>query len=113
VAREVRPADVLEHGHDIAQGLDVSFHPPADVCTAVTERLYPWAPTGEGPWMMFLYMLGKTDLPGRRPVDPRTLPFIAPLAEWDGSVPLAPEFPVAAHVLDPATRRWKPAGQVD
>jgi hypothetical protein len=104
-------AHVLEHGHDIAGGLGFSFHPPADVCAAVTERLVPWAPGYEDPWLKFLYTVGKADLPGHPPVDPRALPFIAPLVEWDGIVPLAPEFPVAAHVLDPATRRWRPVMQ--
>lgn len=57
-------AHVLEHGHDIARGLGVGFDPPAEVCAAVTARLFPWTPTAEEPWTMFLYVVGRIDLPG-------------------------------------------------
>lgn len=101
-------AHVLEHGHDIARGLGVGFDPPAEVCAAVTARLFPWTPTAEEPWTMFLYVVGRIDLPGHPPVNPATPPVLSPLAEWEGAIPVAPDFPVAAYVIEPGTRRWRP-----
>jgi hypothetical protein len=105
-------AHVMEHGYDVAQGLRVDFDPPKAICAAVNARLAPWAPAGGDAWRTFLWRAGRIDLPGRPPVDPATLPALAPLAEWDGTIPTAPDFPVAAHVLDPETHRWTPVPDV-
>ena len=106
-------AHVMEHGHDVAAGLDSSFTPPSDVCAAVCARLYPWVQVGDAPWATFLWIVGRTDLPGRPAMDPETPPHLAPLAEWDGRVPRRPDFPIAAHVFDAGTSRWTPVEHPD
>jgi hypothetical protein len=106
-------AHVLEHGHDISAGLRVPFEPPGEICAAVTDRLFPWAPPVPGEWTRFLYVAGRIELPGIAPVDPRTPPLAAPLAEWDGAVPSAPDRPAVGHVFDSAAGRWEPIAQPD
>ncbi|MEV4345605.1 DinB family protein [Actinoplanes sp. NPDC049596] len=57
--------EVLTHTHDIAQGLDLTWTPPADLCTAALRRLFPWAPTDTDPWETLLWATGRADLPGQ------------------------------------------------
>ena len=68
--------EVLVHTYDIAQGLDMSWQPPPDLCAPVLARLFPNAPDGR-PTEVLLWCTGRSSLGDR----PR-------LAEWrwDSSV---------------------------
>ena len=99
---------LLEHGYDVALGLRIPFDPPAGLCQAVMRRLTPWAPVETPPWPTFLWQAGRADLPGKRPVESDLIPHVGPLSEWDGTIPRAAPFPVAAYVRDPDSRRWRP-----
>lgn len=57
--------ETLVHGHDAAQGLDVPWEPPADLCERVLSRLFPDAPADALPWAALLWATGRSDLPDR------------------------------------------------
>jgi hypothetical protein len=75
--------EILVHTHDIASGLALDFVPPADLCAAVVARLFPWAPSGEGPWATLLWCNGRHPLGGHDRLDPNWGWHCAPLSEWD------------------------------
>jgi Mycothiol maleylpyruvate isomerase N-terminal domain len=56
--------ETLMHTWDITRGLDVDWRPPADLCAAVTERLFPDAPGGD-PADALLWCTGRIALPER------------------------------------------------
>jgi Mycothiol maleylpyruvate isomerase N-terminal domain len=56
--------EMLVHTWDIAQGLSVRWQPPAGLCSAVLERLFPDAPAGD-PVKGLLWATGRMELPGR------------------------------------------------
>jgi hypothetical protein len=53
------------HTHDLAEGLGLAWHPPADLCARVLARLFPGAPRDEAPWPTLLWATGRAELPGR------------------------------------------------
>jgi hypothetical protein len=57
--------ETLVHVHDIAEGLDIGWVPPADLCDRVLARLFPDAPTDTGRWPTLLWATGRVELPGR------------------------------------------------
>ncbi|EST34103.1 hypothetical protein N566_18885 [Streptomycetaceae bacterium MP113-05] len=57
--------ETLAHTHDLAEGLGLSWAPPAGLCVRVLGRLFPDAPTGTDPWQTLLWATGRTALPGR------------------------------------------------
>lgn len=57
--------ETLVHTHDLAEGLDLPWDPPADVCSRVLRRLFPDAPHDTAPWPTLLWATGRADLPGR------------------------------------------------
>jgi hypothetical protein len=57
--------EVLIHTHDITEGLEVSWSPPAMLCSRVLERLFPDAPDGD-PAEVLLWCTGRAAL-GDRP----------------------------------------------
>ena len=64
VGRPLRPsAETLLHTHDITQGLDVPWEPPADLCAKVLGRLFPGAPPGD-PARVLLWATGRGELDG-------------------------------------------------
>jgi hypothetical protein len=63
--------ETLVHMHDVAEGLGLTWAPPADLCGRVLARLFPDAPTDTDRWATPLWATGRAELPGR----PR-------LAEW-------------------------------
>ena len=52
----------LVHTWDIATGLGVDWHPPADLCEPVLDRLFPDAPEGD-PSEVLLWCTGRSALP--------------------------------------------------
>ena len=58
-------AEVLVHGHDVAQGLGVPWEPPAGLCARVLNRLFPGAPADALPWAVLLWATGRADLADR------------------------------------------------
>ncbi|MEU6736182.1 maleylpyruvate isomerase N-terminal domain-containing protein [Streptomyces physcomitrii] len=57
--------EVLVHLHDLAQGLALDWTPPAGLCRAVLDRLWPDTPVGTDPWATLLWATGRGELPGR------------------------------------------------
>ena len=57
--------ETLVHTHDLAEGLDLPWEPPADLCRRVLRRLFPDAPHDTEPWRTLLWATGRTELPGR------------------------------------------------
>ncbi|MFD9541282.1 VOC family protein [Streptomyces sp. NPDC060022] len=57
--------ETLVHTHDIAEGLSLSWAPPADLCDRVLARLFPGAPDDEDRWAVLLWSTGRAELPGR------------------------------------------------
>ncbi|MEV0995010.1 hypothetical protein [Nonomuraea sp. NPDC050202] len=57
--------ETLVHVHDLAEGLDLTWDPPAGVCARVLARLFPDAPRDTDPWTTLLWATGRAELPGR------------------------------------------------
>ncbi|MEV1176500.1 hypothetical protein [Nonomuraea sp. NPDC049784] len=57
--------ETLVHTHDLAEGLDLAWAPPADMCARVLTRLFPDAPSDTDPWTALLWATGRAELPGR------------------------------------------------
>jgi hypothetical protein len=57
--------EVLVHTFDIAEGLDLSWRPPPDLCSPALARLFPEAPRG-APAEVLLWCTGRASL-GDRP----------------------------------------------
>jgi uncharacterized protein (TIGR03083 family) len=79
--------EILVHADDIARGLGVTFEPPSDLCTAVLERLFPWAPADDDPFAELLWANGRVALADRPRLTPDWSWHCAPLDEWDGTIP--------------------------
>ena len=78
--------EILVHAGDICAGLGIPFVPPADLCSDVVSRLFPWAPSGHPAWDTLLWANGRLALPGHGRLDPDWYWHCAPLDEWDGTV---------------------------
>jgi hypothetical protein len=81
--------EILVHTHDIADGLELPFAAPRELCTSVLGRLFPWAPTDLSdvePWSVLLWANGRGQLPGHPQLDPDWYWYCAPVEEWDGTV---------------------------
>ncbi|WP_326813225.1 hypothetical protein OIE62_41575 (plasmid) [Streptomyces scopuliridis] len=68
--------ETLVHTHDLAQGLGLDWHPPADLCSRVLARLFPNVPGSADPWLTSLWATGRAELHGR----PRLTTW-----RWDGT----------------------------
>jgi uncharacterized protein (TIGR03083 family) len=55
--------EILVHTHDIAQGLQVPFRAPEDLCARVIHRLFPAAPSSLDAWLSLLWCTGRIALP--------------------------------------------------
>ncbi|MER5182829.1 GNAT family N-acetyltransferase [Streptomyces sp. NPDC002896] len=84
--------EVLVHTHDIAQGLGLTWEPPAALCEAVLTRIFPHVQPGPDHWRTLLWATGRGDLPYR-----------APLTEWrwNNTVHI-PAGRIALHGITPA-----------
>ncbi|MFG3101844.1 GNAT family N-acetyltransferase [Streptomyces sp. NPDC048182] len=60
--------EVVLHTHDIAEGLGLTYEPPAGLCAEVLGRIFPHVQPGTDPWRTLLWATGRADLPGRPPV---------------------------------------------
>ncbi|MEW1996102.1 GNAT family N-acetyltransferase [Streptomyces coelicoflavus] len=60
--------EVLLHTHDIAEGLGLTYEPPAERCADLLARLFPHVRPDADPWRTLLWATGRGDLPGRAPV---------------------------------------------
>ncbi|MDT0613804.1 GNAT family N-acetyltransferase [Streptomyces lancefieldiae] len=60
--------EVLAHTHDIAEGLGLTYEPPAGLCEDVLTRIFPHVQPGADPWRTLLWATGRGELPGRAPV---------------------------------------------
>lgn len=83
-------SEILTHTDDILQGLGVGWQPEpsADLCNAVIDRVFPWAPDAvELPdrWQVVRWACGRVALPTRARLDERWWWHAAPIAEWDGT----------------------------
>lgn len=56
--------ETLVHTYDLAQGLGLTWNPPADLCSRVLTRLFPDAPEATDPWTTLLWATGRAELPG-------------------------------------------------
>ncbi|GLU47949.1 hypothetical protein [Nocardiopsis ansamitocini] len=57
--------ETLVHTHDLAEGLDLAWDPPAELCSRVLARLFPDVPTKDAaPWPTLLWATGRIALPG-------------------------------------------------
>jgi len=56
-------AETVLHTHDITQGLAVDWLPPAPLCAAVLDRLFPDAPPGD-PVQVLFWCTGRQQLDG-------------------------------------------------
>jgi hypothetical protein len=57
--------ETLVHTHDLAQGLGLSWDPPAGLCSRALDRLFPDVPRDAAPWPTLLWATGRAELPGR------------------------------------------------
>jgi hypothetical protein len=58
-------AEMLIHGTDVADALELSWSPPADVAAAVLTRLFPEVTDVPDPMVGLRWATGRVDLPGR------------------------------------------------
>jgi hypothetical protein len=56
--------EVLVHMHDVAAGLNLSWSPPADLCSGALRRLFPSTSADGEPWPTLLWATGRAALPG-------------------------------------------------
>ncbi|WP_131568692.1 GNAT family N-acetyltransferase [Streptomyces sp. KM273126] len=92
--------EVLLHTHDIAEGLGLSYEPPAELCQNILTRLFPHVRPGPEPWPTLLWATGRGDLPGR-----------APVTAWRWNNPLVvPAERLALHGVTPAAAADLAAG---
>jgi hypothetical protein len=57
--------ETLVHMHDVAEGLALTWAPPAELCGRVLARFFPDAPTDTDRWVTLLWATGRAGLPGR------------------------------------------------
>ncbi|MFK8909950.1 hypothetical protein [Streptomyces sp. YS-3] len=55
--------ETLLHTHDVAQGLGVTWAPPAGLCDRVLARLFREVPADPDRWRVLLWATGRADLP--------------------------------------------------
>jgi hypothetical protein len=57
--------ETLVHMHDVAEGLGLTWTPPADLCGRALAPFFPAAPTDTDRWTTLLWATGRAALPGR------------------------------------------------
>lgn len=56
--------ETLVHTHDLAEGLGLTWSPPAELCSRVLARLFREAPESADHWLTLLWATGRAELPG-------------------------------------------------
>jgi uncharacterized protein (TIGR03083 family) len=79
--------ELLVHTDDAARGLGLRFVPDPGLAGRVLARLFPWHDPDGDPWQTLLWANGRISLPGR-PSQTGWIWHCAPLADWDGRVPV-------------------------
>ena len=87
--------ELLIHTSDIATGLGLDAEIDAGAARLVLDRLFPWWPRDADPGRALLWANGRGELGDRPNPGSSWLWHCAPLAAWDGTVP----------VWDPVARR--------
>ncbi|MFI7638411.1 maleylpyruvate isomerase N-terminal domain-containing protein [Nonomuraea sp. NPDC049400] len=57
--------ETLVHTHDIAQGLNVEWSPPGELCERVLKKLFPHVTIDRDAWEVLLWATGRIALPDR------------------------------------------------
>lgn len=57
--------ETFVHTQDLAEGLGLTWEPPAGPCSRALRRLFPDAPRDTEPWPTLLWATGRGELPGR------------------------------------------------
>jgi hypothetical protein len=84
--------EILVHGGDIAAGLGIAYDPPAHLCAIAVRRLFPWAPSPDGPsgaWAVLQWANGRSSL-GPLPRQPGWSWHAAPIDDYQGERYLGP-----------------------
>jgi hypothetical protein len=74
--------ETLIHADDICWALHLEFHPDADLCQRILQRMFPWAPTEGNPWQILRWATGRGYLEGSDPLGPNWEWHCKPLSEW-------------------------------
>lgn len=100
--------ELLVHGHDAATGLGLPYRPRNELCERLLARLFPWVDLNRRPaWPALLRATGR-DVDAGAGGDDTWVAQLAPLDEWDGSVPVQGPRPVVEWVLDEGDGKWRP-----
>jgi uncharacterized protein (TIGR03083 family) len=75
--------ELLVHGWDAAQGLDMTPEPDPQLAAVVLARLFPWVSPAPDPWSALLWANGRIALPGQ-PKQQSWAWHVAPLSQWNG-----------------------------
>ena len=62
--------EALVHTGDIAQGLDIEFDPPRDLCSRVIRELFSGAPKEPDSWRVLSWATGRGELEGEQRLGP-------------------------------------------
>ncbi|MFI7131936.1 maleylpyruvate isomerase N-terminal domain-containing protein [Nonomuraea sp. NPDC050153] len=57
--------EVLVHTHDVAEGLNLEWSPPRELCERVLKRLFPHVTVDADAWETLLWATGRMALPDR------------------------------------------------
>lgn len=79
--------ELVLHTHDIASGFGAPFKPDDFITRALLERLFPWWPRGEDPWLALQWGSGRIELGDLGKLGDTWAWHCAPLDEWDGTIP--------------------------
>ena len=80
--------EMLIHTNDILTGFGTTLDAPRDVCGRILERIFPWAPDGEGDaWERLLWANGRAPLGDRPRLEPDWVWLSVPLDQWNGEDP--------------------------
>ncbi len=80
-------AELVLHTHDIASAFDAPYKPDDFTIRGLLDRLFPWWPEGEDPWLALQWASGRIALGDHAKQGDRWVWHCAPLSEWDGTIP--------------------------
>ncbi len=80
--------ELLVHASDVAATHGETLQPPSDLVRRLLDRLFPWWPQEVDPWSALLWANGRSDLPNSPGLGEAWVWHSAPVAHWDGDMPL-------------------------